>query len=159
MLRCNPCRKYALALPTQLCVFRCETCRGCQPDIAPEVGDTWTVRAPAVCTIATTPHTLLGSALSLLLVFRTNASYARLVEGRRVCVSCGSQKYERAAISQGDAESQALAETCVVLRPHEGLLCGQGSDFWRAADVGPAGTECTGVDPPDSSLLPQGAAP
>ena len=40
--------------------------------------------ACAVCTIATTPHTLLGSALSLLLVFRTNASYSRLVEGRRV---------------------------------------------------------------------------
>ena len=38
----------------------------------------------AVWTIATTPHSLLGSALSLLLVFRTNASYARLVEGRRV---------------------------------------------------------------------------
>ncbi|CAL5222221.1 g4553 [Coccomyxa viridis] len=37
-----------------------------------------------MCTIATTPHTLLGSALSLLLVFRTNASYARLVEGRRM---------------------------------------------------------------------------
>ncbi|CAK0786818.1 hypothetical protein CVIRNUC_010032 [Coccomyxa viridis] len=37
-----------------------------------------------MCTIATTPHTLLGSALSLLLVFRTNASYSRLVEGRRM---------------------------------------------------------------------------
>ena len=47
----------------------------------------WWVRCFAVCTIATTPHTLLGSALSLLLVFRTNASYARLVEGRRVCTS------------------------------------------------------------------------
>ena len=43
--------------------------------------------AHAVCTIATTPHTLLGSALSLLLVFRTNASYSRLVEGRRVCLA------------------------------------------------------------------------
>jgi hypothetical protein len=30
------------------------------------------------------PHTILGSALSLLLVFRTNSSYGRLVEGRRV---------------------------------------------------------------------------
>ncbi len=28
------------------------------------------------------PHTLLGAALSLLLVFRTNSSYARFVEGR-----------------------------------------------------------------------------
>ncbi|EIE23197.1 UPF0187-domain-containing protein [Coccomyxa subellipsoidea C-169] len=33
---------------------------------------------------ALAPHTLLGSALSLLLVFRTNASYGRLVEGRRM---------------------------------------------------------------------------
>ncbi|CAL8465310.1 g4845 [Coccomyxa elongata] len=34
--------------------------------------------------LALGPHTLLGSALSLLLVFRTNASYGRLVEGRRM---------------------------------------------------------------------------
>ena len=38
----------------------------------------------AVLAIAYVPHTLLGSALSLLLVFRTNSSYGRLVEGRRV---------------------------------------------------------------------------
>ena len=42
----------------------------------------------AVLAIAYVPHTLLGSALSLLLVFRTNSSYGRLVEGRRVrCAS------------------------------------------------------------------------
>ena len=34
--------------------------------------------------IALTPHTLLGSALSLLLVFRTNASFSRMIEARRV---------------------------------------------------------------------------
>ncbi|KAK9839805.1 hypothetical protein WJX81_003043 [Elliptochloris bilobata] len=34
--------------------------------------------------MALTPHTLLGSALSLLLVFRTNASFARMVEARQM---------------------------------------------------------------------------
>ena len=38
----------------------------------------------AVLAMASVPHTILGSALSLLLVFRTNSSYGRLVEGRRV---------------------------------------------------------------------------
>jgi len=33
-------------------------------------------------TMSLVPHTLLGAALSLLLVFRTNSSYARFVEGR-----------------------------------------------------------------------------
>ena len=42
----------------------------------------------AVLAIAYVPHTLLGSALSLLLVFRTNSSYGRLVEGRRVRHTC-----------------------------------------------------------------------
>lgn len=30
------------------------------------------------------PHTLLGSALGLLLVFRTNAAYQRFQEGRKL---------------------------------------------------------------------------
>lgn len=33
------------------------------------------------------PHALLGSALGLLLVFRTNASYARYWEGRQAIES------------------------------------------------------------------------
>lgn len=33
---------------------------------------------------ATQPHTLLGSALGLLLVFRTNAAYQRFQEGRKL---------------------------------------------------------------------------
>ncbi|CAN0480370.1 unnamed protein product, partial [Scytosiphon promiscuus] len=32
----------------------------------------------------TQPHTLLGSALGLLLVFRTNAAYQRFQEGRKL---------------------------------------------------------------------------
>ncbi len=37
----------------------------------------------AVCT-PVQPHTLLGSALGLLLVFRTNAAYQRFQEGRKL---------------------------------------------------------------------------
>jgi len=40
-------------------------------------------RGWALAATALTPHTLLGSALSLLLVFRTNASFARMVEARQ----------------------------------------------------------------------------
>lgn len=41
-------------------------------------------RGWVLVSMALTPHTLLGSALSLLLVFRTNASFSRMVEARRV---------------------------------------------------------------------------
>lgn len=40
-------------------------------------------RAPHACA-STQPHTLLGSALGLLLVFRTNAAYQRFQEGRKL---------------------------------------------------------------------------
>lgn len=36
------------------------------------------------CGVFTKPHTLLGSALGLLLVFRTNAAYQRFQEGRKL---------------------------------------------------------------------------
>lgn len=40
-------------------------------------------RSLIVCKIPPTVHTILGSALSLLLVFRTNSSYDRFWEGRK----------------------------------------------------------------------------
>ena len=41
-------------------------------------------RVAGAFTITKTPHTLLGSALGLLLVFRTNTAYARFWEGRKI---------------------------------------------------------------------------
>lgn len=44
----------------------------------------WAPAAWVRLVLAPTAHTLLGSAISLVLVFRTNASYARFQEGRRL---------------------------------------------------------------------------
>ena len=87
--------KLASALPVQLRVSLCKAAEGTNTGISSRMGDARAMCASAVCTIATTPHTLLGSALSLLLVFRTNASYARLVEGRRVCARCTFHRVDR----------------------------------------------------------------
>ena len=132
----------------------------------------------AVCTIATTPHTLLGSALSLLLVFRTNASYSRLVEGRRVRLAIAIPP--RSQLAARSSHSPDISYLGIL--PHTHSLCAcmrQSSQFlafgeWRrqqmstakvpevrliaVADVGTAGPQCAGVDPHDSCLLPQGAA-
>jgi hypothetical protein len=43
--------------------------------------NTWAPASVPRITMSMVPHTLLGAALSLLLVFRTNSSYARFVGG------------------------------------------------------------------------------
>ena len=58
---------------------------------------------PAVLAMGSVPHTILGSALSLLLVFRTNSSYGRLVEGRRV---------RPAQLGSATLKAQSLKQPC-----------------------------------------------
>lgn len=72
-LDCVPmlCCPHAVFLMTTIAILVC-----CFNTWAPS-------KWPRLC-IAVQAHTLIGAALSLLLVFRTNASYARFTDGRAV---------------------------------------------------------------------------
>ena len=129
----------------------------------------------AAIALALGPHTLLGSALSLLLVFRTNASYGRLVEGRRVqpltshlmaiTLLCHSTIFvclKRVPYQQGDRYN-CLAEfdkmtTCIA--KEFGRWHRQAAQVSRyvGADVGSSSSQCKGVGAIDDSVLPRAAA-